>query len=87
MIALQALASTLDEAELSDLKDQFDAIDVDKNGSISLDEMRQVKVLLHIQLGLLSGSPLSLSLSPFIIIVFLLLFFLPNKDGFHAGPC
>ncbi|KAE8010617.1 hypothetical protein FH972_006974 [Carpinus fangiana] len=39
--ALRALASTLDEAELSDLKDQFDAIDVDKNGSISLDEMRQ----------------------------------------------
>jgi Ca2+-binding EF-hand superfamily protein len=60
---LQALASTLDEAELSDLKDQFDAIDVDKNGSISLEEMRQVKVLFHIQLGLLSLS-LSLSLSP-----------------------
>ncbi|XP_062143518.1 calcium-dependent protein kinase 28-like [Alnus glutinosa] len=39
--ALRALASTLDEAELSDLKDQFDAIDVDKNGSISLEEMRQ----------------------------------------------
>ena len=39
---LQALASTLDEEELADLKDQFDAIDVDKNGSISLEEMRQV---------------------------------------------
>ncbi|RDX96955.1 Calcium-dependent protein kinase 16, partial [Mucuna pruriens] len=39
--ALRALASTLNEAELSDLKDQFDAIDVDKNGSISLEEMRQ----------------------------------------------
>nr|CAD1840665.1 unnamed protein product [Ananas comosus var. bracteatus] len=38
--ALRALASTLDEEELSDLKDQFDAIDVDKNGSISLEEMR-----------------------------------------------
>lgn len=39
---LQALASTLDEEELADLKDQFHAIDVDKNGSISLEEMRQV---------------------------------------------
>ena len=38
----QALASTLNEEELADLKDQFDAIDVDKNGSISLEEMRQV---------------------------------------------
>lgn len=42
IIALQALASTLNEEELADLKDQFDAIDVDKNGSISLEEMRQV---------------------------------------------
>lgn len=41
--ALRALASTLDEAEISDLRDQFDAIDVDKNGVISLEEMRQVK--------------------------------------------
>ncbi|XP_061345597.1 calcium-dependent protein kinase 28-like isoform X1 [Gastrolobium bilobum] len=39
--ALRALASTLNEEELSTLKDQFDAIDVDKNGSISLEEMRQ----------------------------------------------
>jgi Ca2+-binding EF-hand superfamily protein len=39
---LQALASTIDEEELADLKDQFDAIDVDKNGAISLEEMRQV---------------------------------------------
>ncbi|PSS29930.1 Calcium-dependent protein kinase [Actinidia chinensis var. chinensis] len=39
--ALRALASTLDDEELSDLKDQFDAIDVDKNGAISLEEMRQ----------------------------------------------
>ncbi|XP_031475866.1 calcium-dependent protein kinase 28-like [Nymphaea colorata] len=38
--ALRALATTLDENELSDLKDQFDAIDVDKNGVISLEEMR-----------------------------------------------
>ncbi|XP_078177746.1 calcium-dependent protein kinase 4 isoform X1 [Carex rostrata] len=39
--ALRALASTLDEEEISDLKDQFDTIDVDKNGVISLEEMRQ----------------------------------------------
>ncbi|KAF8012621.1 hypothetical protein BT93_I0705 [Corymbia citriodora subsp. variegata] len=39
--ALRALASTLDEEELADLKDQFAAIDVDKNGSISLEEMRE----------------------------------------------
>ncbi|KAJ9564399.1 hypothetical protein OSB04_000365 [Centaurea solstitialis] len=39
--ALRALASTLDEEEISDLKDQFHAIDVDKNGAISLEEMRQ----------------------------------------------
>ncbi|KAL0381354.1 UNVERIFIED_CONTAM: Calcium-dependent protein kinase [Sesamum angustifolium] len=39
--ALRALASTLDEEELADLRDQFDAIDVDKNGVISLEEMRQ----------------------------------------------
>lgn len=38
----QALASTLNEEEIADLRDQFDAIDVDKNGSISLEEMRQV---------------------------------------------
>lgn len=39
--ALRALASSLDEEELSDLRDQFHAIDVDKNGAISLEEMRQ----------------------------------------------
>lgn len=38
----QALASTFDEEELADLRDQFHAIDVDKNGAISLEEMRQV---------------------------------------------
>lgn len=43
LILLQALASTLDDEELADLRDQFDAIDVDKNGSISLEEMRQVR--------------------------------------------
>lgn len=42
--SLQALASTLDEEELADLKDQFAAIDVDKNGSISLEEMREVSI-------------------------------------------
>ncbi|XP_065855871.1 calcium-dependent protein kinase 28-like [Euphorbia lathyris] len=40
-LALRALASTLDDEELNILKDQFDAIDVDKNGAISLEEMRQ----------------------------------------------
>ncbi|ESQ53480.1 hypothetical protein EUTSA_v10027243mg [Eutrema salsugineum] len=40
-IALRALATTIDEDELDDLRDQFDAIDIDKNGSISLEEMRQ----------------------------------------------
>nr|AFR11231.1 calcium dependent protein kinase 2 [Chenopodium album] len=39
--ALRALASTLNEDELADLRDQFDAIDIDKNGTISLEEMRQ----------------------------------------------
>ncbi|XP_038994783.1 calcium-dependent protein kinase 28-like [Hibiscus syriacus] len=39
--ALSALASTLNEEEIADLRDQFDAIDVDKNGSITLEEMRQ----------------------------------------------
>ena len=43
----QALASTLDEAEISDLRDQFDAIDVDKNGVISLEEMRQASELYY----------------------------------------
>ncbi|GAA0186443.1 non-receptor serine/threonine protein kinase [Lithospermum erythrorhizon] len=39
--ALRALASTLDDQELANLRDQFDAIDVDKSGTISLEEMRQ----------------------------------------------
>ncbi|KAH9611582.1 hypothetical protein KSS87_004439 [Heliosperma pusillum] len=39
--ALRALASTLNEEELADLRDQFDAIDMDKSGTISLEEMRQ----------------------------------------------
>nr|XP_043606827.1 calcium-dependent protein kinase 28-like [Erigeron canadensis] len=40
-LALRALASTLDEEEISNLKDQFHAMDVDKSGAISLEEMRQ----------------------------------------------
>ncbi|XP_058179789.1 calcium-dependent protein kinase 28 [Rhododendron vialii] len=39
--ALQALASTIGAEELADLRDQFDAIDEDKSGAISLEEMRQ----------------------------------------------
>ncbi|KAH9609067.1 hypothetical protein KSS87_021827 [Heliosperma pusillum] len=39
--ALRALASTLNDDELANLRDQFDAIDVDKSGTISLGEMRQ----------------------------------------------
>lgn len=42
---IQALASTLNSEEVADLRDQFDAIDVDKNGAISLEEMRQVSFL------------------------------------------
>ena len=42
VIMPQALASTLDEKELANLRDQFQAMDVDKNGTISLEEMRQV---------------------------------------------
>lgn len=45
----QALASTLDDEELADLRDQFDAIDVDKNGLISLDEMRHVSSIYMIK--------------------------------------
>ncbi|KAL5196762.1 hypothetical protein ABZP36_000274 [Zizania latifolia] len=39
--ALRALASTLNPEELSNLRDQFNAIDVDKNGTISLEELKQ----------------------------------------------
>ncbi|KAH7365165.1 hypothetical protein KP509_18G012000 [Ceratopteris richardii] len=41
-IALKALASTLNQEEISHLRDQFDAIDMDKNGTITLEEIRQV---------------------------------------------
>jgi Ca2+-binding EF-hand superfamily protein len=44
----QALASTLNEEELADLKDQFDAIDIDKSGSISIEEMRHVGLLVFV---------------------------------------
>jgi calcium-dependent protein kinase len=46
LFVIQALASTLNEEELADLKDQFDAIDVDKNGSISIEEMRHVSYII-----------------------------------------
>jgi len=46
--ALRALASTLNEEELADLKDQFDAIDIDKSGSISIEEMRHVGLLVFV---------------------------------------
>lgn len=40
-VALRALASTLEESEISDLRDQFDAMDINKDGTITLDEIRQ----------------------------------------------
>lgn len=40
-LALKALASTLDSTEIADLRDQFDAIDMDQNGTITLDEIKQ----------------------------------------------
>ncbi|CAM6050580.1 unnamed protein product [Sphagnum compactum] len=40
-IALRALASTLDKTEIADLRDQFEAIDVDGNGVITLEEMKK----------------------------------------------
>lgn len=67
MIALQALASTIDDEELADLKDQFSAIDVDKNGAISLEEMRQVKVFLHYSTWFTFWYHVSLSLSPLVL--------------------
>ncbi|CAM6100741.1 unnamed protein product [Calypogeia fissa] len=39
-LALRALASTLDSEEIADLKDQFDAIDMDHNGTITLEEIK-----------------------------------------------
>lgn len=42
IIIMQALASTLNTDEIADLRDQFNAIDIDKNGTITLEEMRQV---------------------------------------------
>ena len=48
LCGIQALASTLNEEELADLKDQFDAIDVDKSGSISIEEMRHVSYIIYL---------------------------------------
>lgn len=39
----QALATTLQPEELSDLRDQFNAMDVDGNGTITLEEIRHVR--------------------------------------------
>ena len=55
-VLAQALASTLNEDEISDLKDQFQAIDVDKNGAISLEEMREVSLISKSQTILLANS-------------------------------
>jgi hypothetical protein len=54
---LQALASTLEPEEIRDLRDQFDAMDVDRNGTITLEEIRHVRFeLLRPSVGLtLSG--------------------------------
>ena len=43
-VLLQALASTLDSSDIQDLRDQFNAIDIDRNGTITLEEMRDVSV-------------------------------------------
>ncbi|EFJ17487.1 calcium dependent protein kinase 28 [Selaginella moellendorffii] len=40
-LAFRALATTLDPEDIAALRDQFDAIDADKSGSISLEEMKQ----------------------------------------------
>lgn len=42
VICLQALAQTLDDNDLQALRDQFDAMDINKDGTITLDEIRQV---------------------------------------------
>uniref|UniRef100_A0A7I4EQV3 non-specific serine/threonine protein kinase n=1 Tax=Physcomitrium patens TaxID=3218 RepID=A0A7I4EQV3_PHYPA len=41
-LALRALASTLDSSDIADLQDQFNAIDIDRNGKITLEEMREM---------------------------------------------
>jgi len=53
---VQALASTLDKSEILNLQDQFDAIDVDQNGTITLEEMKNVSLSIH-QPHLLTSSP------------------------------
>jgi hypothetical protein len=42
-LGLQALATTLEEEELVDLKDQFEAIDVEHRGTITLEELKKVR--------------------------------------------
>jgi len=39
---VQALATTLDSQEVQQLRDQFDAMDINKDGTITLDEIRYV---------------------------------------------
>ena len=45
---LQALGSTLGDKEIMHLQDQFNAIDVDRNGAITFEEIREVKILIHL---------------------------------------
>ncbi|KAJ7532156.1 hypothetical protein O6H91_14G074400 [Diphasiastrum complanatum] len=40
-LAFRALASTLDPEEIADLRDQFNAIDMDKSGTITLEEIKE----------------------------------------------
>ncbi|KAJ7540173.1 hypothetical protein O6H91_10G003900 [Diphasiastrum complanatum] len=40
-LAFRALASTLDTEEIANLRDQFNAIDIDRSGTITLEEIRQ----------------------------------------------
>jgi hypothetical protein len=55
-LPVQALASTVNEEELADLKDQFDAIDVDKSGSISIEEMRHVRLWSFLYINCCAGT-------------------------------
>ncbi|GJP40526.1 hypothetical protein CLOM_g198 [Closterium sp. NIES-68] len=40
-MALKALATTLEESEVQSLRDQFNAMDINKDGTITIDEIRQ----------------------------------------------
>eukprot|EP00243_Klebsormidium_subtile_P000288 TRINITY_DN104_c0_g1_i1.p1 TRINITY_DN104_c0_g1~~TRINITY_DN104_c0_g1_i1.p1 ORF type:complete len:510 (+),score=159.60 TRINITY_DN104_c0_g1_i1:723-2252(+) len=43
-LAMRALATTLEDDELVDLKDQFEAIDLEQRGTITLEELKKVLV-------------------------------------------